>query len=110
MLGGLAYVAEPAGDGMVGLLGHSWASCPWIVLGLSLPGLAGALWALRGLAPTRPRLAGLAAGLLAGSWGALGYALACTEEALSFVALWYTLGIGLTGALGAALGPRALRW
>jgi hypothetical protein len=29
---------------------------------------------------------------------------------MAFVATWYTLGIGLAGALGALLGPRVLRW
>jgi hypothetical protein len=80
------------------------------VLALSLPALVGALWALRGLAPTRPGAAGLAAGLLAGALGALGYSLACTELSPAFVAFWYSLGIGLAGALGAVLGPWVLRW
>jgi len=92
------------------LLGHSFATCPWNVLLLSLPAMAGAFWALRGLAPTRPRAAGLAAGLLAGAVGAAGYALSCTELSMAFVATWYTLGIALTGALGALLGPRFLHW
>jgi hypothetical protein len=74
------------------------------------PALAAALWAVRGLAPTRPRAAGFAAGLLAGSVGACGYALSCPEVSPAFVAVWYTLGIALTGALGAALGTRVLRW
>jgi hypothetical protein len=72
--------------------------------------LAAALWALRGLAPTRPRAAGGAAGLLAGAVGAAGYSLACPEASPGFVAAWYTLGIALTGGLGALLGPRLLRW
>ena len=92
------------------LLGMSWRICPWNVLGLSLPALAGTLWAVRGLAPTQPLLAGLTAGLLAGAVGALGYALVCPEVSIAFVAVWYSLGIALTGALGAALGPSVLRW
>jgi hypothetical protein len=56
--------------------------------------------------PTRLR----AAGLLAGAVGAFGYAFACIEQSTAFVALWYSLGIGMSGALGAALGPRVLRW
>lgn len=91
-------------------LGHSWKTCPFTVLLLSLPALALALWALRGMAPTNPRRAGLAAGLLAGGVGAAGYALSCTEVSMAFVATWYTLGIAATGALGALLGPRLLRW
>ena len=82
----------------------------WAVFVLSLPALAAALWAVRGLAPTRPRATGLAAGLLADAAGAAGYALACVEPSTLFIAISYTLGIGLCGALGAALGPRVLRW
>jgi hypothetical protein len=108
--GWLAWRATPPEARMNGLLGHSWALCPWFVLGLSLPALGAVLWALRGLAPTRPRAAGFAAGLLAGALGAGGYALACTELAISFVAAWYTLGMLMAGLLGAWLGPRLLRW
>jgi len=111
VLVGLAgWLASPAASRLPGLLGHSWTRCSLNVMGLSLPALAAAFWALRGLAPTRPVLAGAGAGLFAGSLGALGYALSCTELALPFVALWYTLGMLLSGALGALLGPRLLRW
>lgn len=98
------------GQRLEALMGHSWLQCPWNVLALSLPALALAFWALRGLAPTRPRLAGFAAGLWAGAMGAFGYALACPEASPAFVAVWYTLGIVLTGAVGWALGARLLRW
>lgn len=110
MVGLVAWQATPVEVRMKGLLGHSWWECPWFVLTISLPALAALLWALRGLAPTRARAAGFAAGLLAGAIGAGAYALACTELAMSFVALWYTLGILLVGLLGAWLGPRVLRW
>lgn len=109
-LGSLAWWASPADQRWTGLMGHSWRSCPINVLALSLPALAGGLWAVHGLAPTRPRAAGFAAGLLAGAVGAFGYAFACEEASPAFVAAWYTLGILLTGALGALLGPRVLRW
>jgi hypothetical protein len=92
------------------VLGSSWLKCPPSVLALSLPALAAVLWAVRGMAPTQPRTAGFAAGLLAGGVGAFGYALSCPEESPAFVAVWYSLGIVLTGAVGAALGPRLLRW
>jgi hypothetical protein len=92
------------------LWGHSWRVCPWLVLGFSLPALAGSFWALRQLAPTRPRAAGAAAGLLAGALAASGYALTCMETSPAFVAIWYSLGIVASGALGALLGPRLLRW
>lgn len=110
LTGLLAWQASTPETRMAGLLGHSWWECPWFVLSLSLPALGALLWALRGLAPTRPRAAGFAAGLLAGALGAGGYALACNELAVSFVAAWYTLGMLMSGLLGALLGPRLLRW
>ncbi len=106
----VSVAATPAGERLLAVRGHSWDTCAVSVLGLSLPSLAGILLALRRLAPTRPRAAGLAAGLMAGALGALGYALACVETSPLFVAVWYTLGIGLTGLLGYLLGPRLLRW
>lgn len=92
------------------LFGQSWTSCPWRVGVLSLPAWALALWALRGLAPTRPRLAGFVAGLFGGSVGALGYALFCPELSPAFVSIWYSLGMLIPAAAGALLGPRLLRW
>jgi hypothetical protein len=105
-----AWWLTPEAERLAGVLGHSAAQCPWNVLALSLPALAAALWALRGLAPTRPAAAGAAAGLLAGALGAAGYALSCTELGLGFVATWYTLGVAMAALLGALLGPRLLRW
>jgi len=98
------------GERIDALMGRTWLYCPWSVLGLSLPALALSFWAVRGLAPTRLRTAGLAAGLWAGALGAFGYSLSCPEPSPAFVAVWYTLGIALTGLIGAALGPRLLRW
>jgi hypothetical protein len=105
-----ALVATPAGARTAALLGHSFLVCPVNVFALSLPALVAILWALRGLAPTVLRGAGLGAGILAGALGAFGYAFTCTELSPAFVAVWYTLGIAGTAALGAALGPRVLRW
>jgi hypothetical protein len=104
----LATISQ--GSRMDSVLGDSWWSCSLRVLLLSAPTLAAALWAVRGLAPTRPRAAGFAAGLLSGSVGAIGYTLSCPEASPAFVAVWYTVGIALAGAAGAALGPRVLRW
>lgn len=110
VIGAVSLIAEPGHARAAALLGHSWLSCPWRVLAVSLPALAAVLWAVRGLAPTRPRASGFAAGLLAGSLGAFGYALSCPEASPAFVATWYSLGIALTGVAGAALGPHVLRW
>jgi len=92
------------------LMGSSHQVCPWRIAILSLPVFVGVFWSLRGLAPTRPRIAGLAGGLLAGAAGAFIYAFHCDESAAAFVALWYTIGIVAVGALGALLGRILLRW
>jgi len=92
------------------ILGGTWASCVPTIAALSIPPFAFALRALRGLAPTRLRLAGAAAGLLAGSIGASAYALHCPELAAPFLALWYLAGVLLPAAVGAWIGPRALAW
>ena len=110
LLGLVALLAAAPGERLDALLGRSWWRCPLIIPSVSLPALGVTLFTLRGLAPTRLREAGLAAGLLAGALGAIGYSLHCAEESLAFVALWYSLGILATGALGALLGPRTLRW
>jgi hypothetical protein len=92
------------------LFGQTWRWCPLLIATLSGPGLAGALWALRGLAPTRPALAGAAAGVMAGAAATLAYALHCPEETATFIAVWYVAGIAITTLAGALIGRRWLRW
>jgi hypothetical protein len=92
------------------LLGGSALVCPWYILALSVPVLAGAFWAMRGLGPTRLTLAGAMAGLAAGAIGAFVYSFHCTENAVPFVAIWYSLGIFGATLAGALLGRFALRW
>jgi hypothetical protein len=92
------------------LMGHSAMACPWRIAAIGLPVLVGAVWAVRGLAPTRLGLAGLAAGAAAGGIGAAVYAIACNETSAPFLAIWYTLGMAAVTALGALAGSRLLRW
>jgi hypothetical protein len=95
---------------MADWLGRSWRVCAFHVLALSAPAFAATLWAFRRLAPTRPRLAGFAAGLMAGGTGAAVYCLACAEATALFVVTWYSLGVFACAAIGALLGPRLLKW
>ena len=92
------------------IMGHSANVCSVLIAGLALPLFAGLFWSLRQLAPTRLTQAGAAAGLLAGSAAATIYAFHCTESTATFIAIWYTAGIALTTAVGAALGRWMLRW
>jgi len=110
LAGALAWADTPSAGRRAALMGQAWLTCPWNVLLLSTVPLALALWAVRGLAPTRLRAAGAAAGLMAGALGALGYSMSCPEASTTFVAVWYTAGVALSAVLGAALGPRVLRW
>jgi hypothetical protein len=91
-------------------LGHTWKVCSPLILLLALPIYAGLIAAMRMLAPTRPVLAGAAAGFLSGALAATLYGLHCPEQAAAFVATWYTLGIAAATALGALAGGRLLRW
>ena len=103
------WMAEPAAR-MPLVLGTTWRSCVFNVTATALPIGIALLWALRGLAPTRPTLTGAAAGWLAGAVGACVYSLHCPEMAAPFVAVWYVLGMGLSAALGALAGRHWLRW
>lgn len=90
--------------------GETWKSCPFLIAMLSVPVFIAATWAMKGLAPTRLRLAGAAAGLLAGSTGALVYGLHCPEAGAPFLGFWYLLGMLIPTSVGTLLGPRLLRW
>lgn len=92
------------------VLGRTWRTCALNIALLSLPCLIAVFWALRGLAPTRLRQAGAAGGLLAGSTATLAYCLHCPEMGVPFWGLWYVLGMLLPTLIGAAIGPRLLRW
>ncbi|MDM0013204.1 DUF1109 domain-containing protein [Variovorax sp. J22P168] len=106
----VALWAAPAGERAELVWGQTWRSCGASIAMISLPVFLTALWALKGLAPTRPALAGAAAGLLAGGTGAAVYAFHCQELAAPFIAMWYVAGIALPVVAGAVVGARLLRW
>jgi hypothetical protein len=110
LLAAVVLLGAAPGERDALILGDSAASCPFTIAFLSLPLFGAALWAMRGLAPTRLVLAGAAAGLLSGAGGALAYALYCPEMAAPFIGIWYLLGMLIPAVVGALLGPRLLRW
>ncbi|HEV7277044.1 MAG TPA: NrsF family protein [Devosiaceae bacterium] len=65
---------------------------------------------LRRGAPTRPGLAGVVAGLVAGGIAASFYAAHCTDDSPLFVATWYTLAVAMLGAAGGIAGRLFARW
>ena len=92
------------------IFGQTAAVCPFLIAMIATPLFVALVWLLRGLAPTRLRLTGAAAGFAAGSLGALAYSLHCPELAAPFIGIWYLLGITISATLGAWAGPRLLRW
>ncbi len=100
----------PRQDWAAALIGDNTIKCLILIPLLALAPLAALLMALRRGAPTRPALAGAAAGLLAGGLGAALYATHCTDDSPLFVAAWYSIAIAATAALGALAGGRLLRW
>ena len=92
------------------ILGKTWRVCALNIALLSIPGFIAVFWALRGLAPTRLRLAGACGGLLAGAMATLAYCLHCPEMDVPFWGVWYLLGMLVPTVIGALLGQRWLRW
>ena len=105
-----AYASAPPSDRAAMVWGQSWRICTLSVLMISVPVFVAAFFALRRLAPTRLVQAGACAGVLSGAAGAAIYAFHCPETALPFMAIWYVAGIAIAAGIGAALGPRLLRW
>ncbi|TAX72603.1 DUF1109 family protein [Rhizobium leguminosarum] len=101
---------SPAASYPVLVLGSSALHCPLLIFAFAMPILIANTWVLRGGAPSNLGVTGFIAGIAAGASGAWVYSWFCTENGLPFVTLWYSLGILLTGAIGALLGPRLLRW
>ena len=98
------------GQQAAGPFSWSWMLCTWSIAALSLPLLVATLWCVKDLAPTRLALTGASAGFLSGALSALVYALRCAETAAPFLGAWYVIGIAIPTLIGAALGPRLLRW
>ena len=91
-------------------IGSNAIFCAICVPLLSIAPMIGLFYALSRAAPANARLAGFVAGLCAGGIGAAAYAAHCTDDSPLFVAVWYSMGVVLMGAVGALLGSRYLRW
>ncbi|WP_400769778.1 NrsF family protein [Methylosinus sporium] len=107
---GLELIAAPAESWGARLVGHNARACVLLIPLIATGPLAILMLALRRGAPSRPTLAGAVAGLVAGALAASFYATHCTDDSPLFVAVWYSLAIGIVTLAGAALGARLLRW
>ena len=105
-----AWVQAAPPDRLALLQGQTWKTCALSIALVSAPVFGAVLWVMKGLAPTRLRLAGAAAGLLASTVGTVVYAFHCPELAAPFLFVWYGVGMALPVALGALLGPTLLHW
>ncbi|KAF1008284.1 MAG: putative anti-sigma-F factor NrsF [Luteibacter sp.] len=92
------------------VLGHTWKVCAILIATLSTPAFVAMLYAVRGMAPTRPRTTGATIGLFAGATATVAYCLHCPEMAPPFWSVWYLTGMLIPALVGAVIGPRVLRW
>ena len=106
----LALLATPAGQVGAAVMGQTAPECLLLLTGLGLPALVAALVVLRDGASVAPARSGAMAGLAAGGFATAVYALHCPEDAPQFFLVWYSLGIAILVAAGAAAGARLLRW
>jgi len=106
----IEMAAAPSDHRMGMWFGNTWQACPLLVLALAVPIMAALMLGYRNFAPTRLRVTGAVIGLGSGAVAATVYCFHCPESTASFVLTWYSLGIAMSAALGAALGPRFLRW
>lgn len=94
----------------LGVRGLSAPLCIGTIVLASVPGLLVVLAGLRKGIPTQLGWSGAAAGLLAGSCGALAYTLACVNDSATFVAIWYLVALIIMTVIGAVLGRHTLAW
>ncbi len=112
-VGGLAIyemMTMPMPERMPALMGDSARVCAPNILLLSALAAPFVFWTARAFAPTRPTLAGAAAGLLTAGFATTLYGLHCPEHTASFVAVWYSIGMAIAVAVGAMIGRIVFRW
>jgi hypothetical protein len=107
---GFELVTLPEGAVLASLVGTNSIACLVFVPVIGIAPLGVLILALRHAAPTRPAIAGAAAGLLAGAVAATVYAGYCPDDSPLFVSTWYTIGIAALAAIGALAANSLARW
>jgi hypothetical protein len=110
--GGVAaqLLTSPPDFWLSGMMGRYPTACLRNIPVLAIGPLTVLLLMLRGGAPTQPVATGAAAGAVSGGLAAFIYALHCPDDSALFVALWYSLAIGIVTVIGGVLGRYWLRW
>jgi len=110
--GGVAFqlLTSPSEHWLSGMVGRFPVACLVNIPVLSIGPLVVLLMLLRSGAPTEPVLSGALAGAVSAGIAAFIYALHCPDDSALFVALWYSLAIGLVTVVGGMLGRYWLRW
>jgi hypothetical protein len=103
-------VATPREHWMPLIMGSRSRYCSPHILLFSLPVFAALVLAFRTLAPTRLRWTGATLGLAAGALAGVIYCLHCPEGAMTFITVWFSVGMLMPALLGALIGPLVLRW
>jgi hypothetical protein len=93
-----------------GATSASPARCLLCIIFFAVVPFAALVWTLRHSAPTRLKLSGAIAGVVAGGLGAAAYAVNCRSDTIPFIAVCYSTAIALCAFIGAQVGPRLLRW
>lgn len=110
LIAGLTATGElirtPPQERLQVLMGGSASVCPGYIFGLAGIGAMALIAPARRYAPTRPRLAGAAFGLMAGGIAGTAYGVHCPEWSAAFVVAWYSLGIALASLVGWLAGRR----
>lgn len=107
---GAELLTQPEAQWQMLAVGKNSLVCLTYIPLIGIGPLALFIFGLRRGAPTRPGLAGVVAGLVAGGLAATFYAAHCTDDSPLFVATWYTLAIAILGAVGGAAGRLFARW
>lgn len=107
---GVELLVQPAEQWQMLTQGKNSLVCLTYIPAIGIGPLALLILALRRGAPTRPGLAGVVTGILAGGIAATFYAAHCTDDSPLFVATWYTLAIAMLAVAGGVLGRLAARW
>jgi hypothetical protein len=110
VLAAISLVLAPSSHWDKMIVGDQWLECLLSIPIIAIVPFATIIWAVRRAAPTNLVRTGTFVGLVAGGVSAIAYALHCTDDSLPFVAVWYGGTIVLCTLVGAALGPRLLRW